>query len=83
MAIYNITSAGAVDRESVYIVELTLDALWLLWVPLGSLWPSFGLPLTSFGSLGVPLGSLWPSFRVPLVVLGHLWDPCGESSGIC
>ena len=44
----NITAARAVDREFVYIVELTLDALWL---PLGAL----GLPLAVLlGPFGRP-----------------------------
>jgi len=50
-------AAWAVDREFVYIVELTLDALWLLWCALrfslAILWGPFahlGVPLVAFGT---------------------------------
>jgi len=46
-------SAGAVDREYVHIVELTVDASWLLWSALGL---SLAALWDPFGHLGVPLG---------------------------
>ena len=54
LSICNITSEGAVDQEFVYIIELPLDALWLLrifGVPLGSLWPFVGVPFAVLGHI--------------------------------
>ena len=42
--IHNIPAARVVDREFVYIVEPTLDSLWLLWSALG-------LPLAILGHM--------------------------------
>ncbi len=48
---------GAVDREFVYIVLALLDLpLAPFGVPLGSLWPSFGIPLVALGHLWDPFG---------------------------
>ena len=55
---YNITAAWAVDREFVYIVLALLDLpLPPFGVPLGSLWPSFGVPLVVLGHLWDPFGA--------------------------
>ena len=57
-------------------------------VPLGSLWPSFGIPLAILGHplapFGVPSGSLWPSFGVPLAIVGpkgQLWGQARAGPG--
>ena len=74
-------SIGAVDRESVYIVELTLDTLWLLWgalgLPFAVFWGPFGHLAMCLGRLSAPFDSLWlpwGALGLPLGVLGHLWD---------
>ena len=54
---YNITAAWAVDREFVCIVLDLFDIpLAPFGVPLGSLWPSFGVPLVVLGHLWDPFG---------------------------
>ena len=73
----NITAAWAVDREFVYIVLALLDLpLAPFGVPLGSLWPSFGIPLAVLGHLWDPFGAPWAALGRLLEIGRHFPSKC-------